>query len=92
MSDRDDMLLDALSGLLDAKLDNLEKRLHDDFDPKFDQISREVAGVKLYNENVLEKKLNAFYDNTVTITEYNNLKQEVEELKKTVNDILKKIS
>jgi polyhydroxyalkanoate synthesis regulator phasin len=88
MSDRDDMLLEALTSLINANNKQLNERL-DSLEYK---INQEVSGIKLYIENVLEKKLNAFYDNTVTITEYNALKKEVEELKQTVDDILKKIS
>jgi Skp family chaperone for outer membrane proteins len=95
MSDRDDMLLEALTGLINAnnkqlneRLDKLENKV-DNFENK---ISQEISGIKLYIENVLEKKLNAFYDNTVTLAEYNALKKEVEELKQTVDNILKKIS
>jgi archaellum component FlaC len=106
MSDRDDMLLEALTGLFDAKFAQFDAKfdaklaqLDEKLDTKFNEVKLEISGIKLYIENVLEKKLNAFYDNTVTITEYNelktnynSLKKEVEELKQTVNNILKKIS
>lgn len=95
MNDRDDMLLEALSGLLDAKFAQVNKQLDElkqDMKEMQESHRRDIQSIKLYIENVLEKKLNAFYDNTVSIAEYNALKKEVEELKKTVDDILKKIS
>lgn len=99
MNDRDDMLLEALTSLINANNKQLNDRF-DKFEKKFEQEIQEmreshrqdIQGIKLYIENVLEKKLNAFYDNTVSITEYNALKKEIEELKKIVDDILKKIS
>lgn len=98
MKDRDDMLLEALTSLINAnnkqlndRLDKFEKKIEQEIQEMRESHRQDIQGIKLYIENVLEKKLNAFYDNTVSITEYNALKKEVEELKKKVDDILKKI-
>lgn len=99
MKDRDDMLLEALTSLINAnnkqlndRLDKFEKKIEQEIQEMRESHRQDIQGIKLYIENVLEKKLNVFYDNTVSITEYNALKKEVEELKKKVDDILKKIS
>ncbi len=89
--DRDDMLLEALTGLINANNEQMNKRfdkLEDRFDKlenRFDKLEEEVRGTKLYIELVLEKKLNAFYDNTVRVDEFNKLKEEVEEIKKKIS-------
>lgn len=95
MEDRDNLLLEALTSLINAnnkqineRFDKLETRI-DAMEKTFDQ---EIRNIKLYIENVLEKKLDAFYDNTVTITEYHTLKKEVDGLKKTIDVFQKKIS
>ena len=103
--DRDDMLLEALTGLINAnneqmnkrfdklesrfdKLENRFVKLENRFDKlenRFDKLEEEVRGTKLYIELVLEKKLNAFYDNTVRADEFHKLKEEVEEIKKKIS-------
>lgn len=126
MEDRDEVLLAALAGLLDARLaqfkvelreemhgmrqelreemQDMKKELREEMQDMKKELQEEIKevreevkevreeikevredlqGVKIYIENVLERKLNAFYDNTVRVTEFNKLKEEVEELKKS---------
>lgn len=99
MSDRDEMFLEALTGLIDAsnqkimgqlnfvteqlnaRMDKLDARM-DKLDEKIDM---EIREIKIYIENVLEKKLNAFYDNTVTRPEFRKLEERVERIEKKIS-------
>ena len=82
--DRDDMLLEALTGLINANNEQMNRRF-DKLENRFDKLEEEVRGTKLYIELVLEKKLNAFYDNTVRVDEFRKLKEEVEEIKRKIS-------
>lgn len=120
-NDRDEMLLEALTSLINAnnkqlsdRLDKMETEMNkkfDDMENRFDKIERriekieqqlngtetiiaeirekvtktqqDIKNVNIYIENVVEKKLNVFYENTVSMVEFKELKKEVEQLKKS---------
>ena len=106
MQDRDDLLLEALTGLINARFNELKQEiqgvrqeLKDEIQNVRQELKQEIQDVrqetiktKLYVENVLDKKLNAFYDNSVSISEHNSLKKQVDQNTEDIKDLKKMIS
>ncbi len=120
MQDRDDLLLEALTGLINARFTELKTEIQDvrqeiqdvrqeiqdvrqelkteiqgvrqELETEIQDVRQETIKTKLYVENVLDKKLNAFYDNTVSISEYNSLKKQVDQNTGDIKDLKKMIS
>lgn len=113
MQDRDDLLLEALTGLINARFTELKTEIQDvrqeiqdvrqelkteiqgvrqELETEIQDVRQETIKTKLYVENVLDKKLNAFYDNTVSISEYNSLKKQVDQNTEDIKDLKKMIS
>lgn len=95
MNDRDDMLLEALSGLLDAKLKPVNDTVK--------SIDNRLRKVEIVIENEIKPQVQALYDVAAPVAErydsvskdINDMKNDISLLKQVVadhSDILKKIS